>query len=82
MGAAAPRAAARADRENNQHLGGQALHEPSGLKKRLIGTEEVEQDVKGQGIEQRTDRPEYQHEALNQPQVPLRWPPTHRIAGC
>ena len=49
------------------------LDEPAGLKQRLAGTEQVQQSVEGQEIEDGTDRTEHQHEPLDQLDVPSDW---------
>src|SRR5689334_6904535 len=56
--------------EHHQDLGRHRLDEPAGLELRLAGTKQRQQRVERQKIENRADRPEYQHEFLDQPDVP------------
>src|SRR6202035_4219366 len=63
-----------ADGEDDENLGRDRFDKPTGLKQGLAGAEQMQQSIKGHKIEDRADRPEHQHELLDQLDVPLHRP--------
>jgi hypothetical protein len=70
----------RADGEDHQNLSGHRFHEPAGPEQRRACPEQRQQSVEGEKIEGRTDRPEDQHEALDELDVPFDWQTEGRLS--
>src|SRR5208337_2954831 len=59
-----------ADDEDDQRLGGQRLDKPAGVKLRLAGVKEMQQDIECQEVEDGTDGSEQNHEITDDADIP------------
>src|SRR5450432_2740132 len=64
---------ARANREDDERLGGKRLNEPARPKLRGAGVKDAEHHREGRKVEDRTEWAEEDHEPANEPDVPMRW---------